>query len=30
MVICGNERVTSFVNERDSVLVTLCQCRISR
>lgn len=30
MVICGNERVTSFVNERDSILVTLCQCRVRR
>lgn len=30
MVICGNERVTSFANEKDSVLVTSCQCRVHR
>lgn len=30
MVICENERVTSFANEKDSVLVTSCQCRVHR
>lgn len=30
IVICGNERVTSFANERDSVLVTSFQCRVRR